>query len=240
MIGVFRKGKNTGKRVPLAAKAKAMVSKIPLNPVQRSQVKKLVQLPDELKQYVQGANGIGYFNGAGIVSQALCTIAQGFGDNQRNGDTIKLTSIRLRMGAVNATGAAANVSIFNRLVIFQYNQSNSVTVPNPATMFLTGAGAGTVNTYSSTNRDFTSTYHILYDKTFRTVGAVGASTSVADNYSHYMSFYVPLQKAKKKIQYIAGGANCLNQIYFFMMSDLPAVATNPSISWDCTVRFTDA
>lgn len=241
MLAVYRKGKKTGKTIPLKAKAQAMVSKVPLNPIQKRQVHNLIKRDDELKQFAQGANSLPYFNAGGSIIQALILPTQGVGDNQRAGDTIKISSIKFRYQVTNGTGAGSNPSGLHRLVFFQYNMPNTVTLPTAATMFLTGAGAGTVNAYSTPNRDYTHIFKVLSDTTFRTVGGIGAgTTALPANYSHSGSVYVPIRRAIKKIQFVSGNTTCVDQIYFLLMSDAPSNTINPQLSWDCNVRFTDA
>lgn len=218
-------------------------SKISLDKEINKVAKKVVAKTEEFKQYVAGLAVQVYFGttaAADATYRALVTPIQGFGDNNREGDELRLRSLTLRISFFNNLGAGSNPTNYARLVIFQFLQSNAIAAPSMADMFINGAGAGNVNIYSSPNIDRKSIYRILYDKTIFTAGAQGASTSVAPNYAQHMVVRVPLKYAKKNIQFINATINSVNQIYFVVLGEQGSVANNPFYTADWNVRYTDS
>lgn len=233
----------TGFKVPVKAKAKAMVSKVPLNPVQRKEVKKIAEADEEIKEYNQGIPTILYF---GTTAQANATLrpminaAQAIGDNARVGDQITLKSIKLRISFYNQFGAGSNPENSARLIIFQYKANN--TVPDLSVMFTTGANSGQVNIFSHINTDQKEIYHLLCDRLIQTNGTFGAvgAQSAPNALSKNLVMYVPLKYVKKKIQFINATVNAVNQIYFAILGEYGSNTLNPYVTCDWQVKFTDA
>jgi hypothetical protein len=213
-----------------------------LNPVQRKQVKRLVAADDELKYYASGITATPFYGtSTGSTPISMITVAQNLGDNDRIGDSIKLKSLNLRMSLVNGRGATSNLYNDARLVVFQYKQTNSVTAPNLANMWLTGGATGNINVFSSRNIDFLQTYHVLYDRMIKLQGDPAAPGDIINtNYNQFIKVKVPLKYANKTIQYSGASVNCTNQIYFMVLGTFGTVATNPTFQADWDARYTDA
>lgn len=195
----------------------------------------------EDKQFAAGKSIVAYFGTttqATNTLQSLLDMTQGTADNQRVGDEVTLKHIQFRISFGNNSGTGSGLYSYARLVIFQYKQTNA-TAPNISNMFLNGAGTAQVNIYSAINIDHQSTYTVLYDKVFKTVGALGTGTSIPDSYTSFHRINIPLKYAKKRIKYIAGGSNCMDQIYYVILGEQPSVSLNPYHSADWTIRYTD-
>lgn len=204
-------------------------------------VKKELKDDEEEKQFQVGGNSIAFYGAlAGITFSPLCIPAQNITDSTRVGDAIKLRNVTLKIGLYNGTGGGANTSNFARIVIFQFNQDVVSGTPLASNMFINGGGAAAINVFSSRNHDFLHIYHVLYDKTVRLVGGVGATTSVSSQYTQFLTIKVPLKYAKKKIQYTGASVFAINQLYLCVLGDQGSVAVNPTYTYDCVTKYSDA
>jgi len=83
-------------------------------------------------------------------------------------------------------------------------------------------------------------YTILFDRTFKTVGNFqGAGTpGTSDSQSGILHFTIPLSRASKQVQYLAGTTNGTNQFYMMFASD-SAAAAHPQAYWSIKGFYRD-
>lgn len=220
-------------RKALAPKAKRQV---------RSIVKSEMKKQTEYKQYSVSQSPVGVYDGTvGVNLINVTLITQGVADNNRVGDEINLKWIEVKMFLYNNTSATANAYTFFRVIIFQYNYFNNA--PKIDELLLTSAANGgtTYGTFSSRNIDYLNTYHVLYDKTVKTVLGVPNASNYASNeaYVKSLNIRVPLKFAKKKIQYLAASTSPANGIWMLITTGQGTVASDPVVSYNVSTGFTD-
>ncbi len=186
------------------------------------------------------------------MTNLVSSITQGASDSQRVGDHLYLQSILMRFAFSNGFGATANISTHYRVIVFQFFGDNN-TLPLPSAFLLTSnMNAGnTYGTWSNLNVDYLQQYVILYDSMkgshepskMYTVGSYSqAVTGTAGTPQGlcYWTITVPLSKADRNIRFYAGGAFGPNHVYVLITTDQASIATNPTVSYGSSVRFTDA
>lgn len=204
------------------AKAKALVSTVPLNEVQKKQVKRLTREFREIKFHTNQlyATAVGAdFNTGGthqVHLNDLTDTSQNALDTGRVGDEIEITKLHVVLRI--DTGSMATLSVgLVRCIIFQYkpNFPLAATLSSDIGILLNYAPGGNVYTaMSNYNHDTRSDYTILYDKTYQTA----ESTSNPHN-GIYRNFYVNLKNANKRIQYDGGGITGPKHIYIMLITD---------------------
>jgi len=149
---------------------------------------------------------------------------------------------------VNGLGATADIYNNIRFIVFQWHPMTTGT-PYPATsgsdILMTGP-SGSVDIYSVYNHDTRQCYTILYDRVFTTIGcgnngvATGANVGVSDvTSSGVHQIRIPLTKARKDVQYNAGGLQATNRLGMFWVSD-SSLATHPTLAFMSKVFFRDS
>lgn len=233
------KGKKKGRMSKGKTATKSDVVKI---------VRKQLKSVQEMKQHTVGLATTDVYSGTAAVRQYdLTAIAQGVLDTQRDGDEIYLKHIKIRLFVCNQETVTSNDYVNWRVFVFQYMDnplSGATQNPNIANFLLTSnANGGTYGAFSSRNQDHFSSYHVLYDKFFRTVLG-GKANSPGDNPAYATSFVinVPLKYAKRKVEYVAGSVNGPNHIWMLITTGQADVgaANNPFFLFDATVSFTDS
>jgi hypothetical protein len=211
----------------------------------QSDITRLRHIPrPEIKQINSSARNTQYYDGAaGVFLLDITVIAQGNTGATRVGDRCTLRSIPFSMAVYNNVGATANPTTLTRVLIFQYKGDSSVAgKPSIADLFNSSvANAGTTYGYHSAfDIDYTPLYHVLYDKRVLTVGAPAAYTSTSVEILKAWHGSVPLARAHRDIDYQAGATTGANHLFMLVTSDSATTASNPAITYNFDVRFTDA
>lgn len=207
-------------------------------------VKNEIKKEVEYKQYAAATTGVvpAYTGIAGANFFNLTAIPQGPSDSTRNGDEVTLKHIHLRLFFINNTGLNSNPYVIWRVIVFQYKASDLVTAPTITNILLSSAAnGGNSGALSSRNIDYLSIYNVLYDRMFQTVAGLPSSTnngSVA-NYTSLVKISVPMKYVKRKIQYIAGSTNAVNNIYLLVTTAQGPVTNNPQFIGDWDTTYTD-
>jgi hypothetical protein len=215
-----------------------------LNPVQKKQVKKIVQRRQELKYTIPFELGRAMTSTMAILGMTDNT--QGITDQTHIGDRLTLTSsFDLRYSLhVDVGNDAAQQIILARIVCFQWHpvsQSGGATEPAATDVFTVGPSTA-VDTLSFYNHDKRQDYTILYDRVHRLVGP-GTATSNAYNESmiQYITKKVSLKRARKNVGYIAASSTtATNHLYIAFIANVATDAQNPLISWNAKVFYRDA
>jgi hypothetical protein len=197
----------------------------------------------EIKQINVSANSATFYDAAaGSIVLDITAIAQGNTGATRVGDLAMLHSLSYKFLIYNGIGATCNSVVVSRVLFFQYMGDSSVAnKPTIAEMFnVSNANGGTTyGSFSAFDIDYARQYHVLYDTTCMTIGAPAGATSTYAGITHYGQFQVPLARAQREISFYAGATTGPNHIYMAVTSNCASVATNPSISYNLDVRFTD-
>lgn len=192
----------------------------------KSMVKKMLKGSQETKHrdtVVSAYTTIGY---AGSVYH-LSDVAQGTSENNRVGDKVHATYIKL--GATMAAHATENTTM--RVMLIQ-DKLNQGTAPSAGDIL---EGTGVTGGYRSgicelNVDDFPKRWRVLYDKTVRLVSGTASAVQVL--------------KASAKINapiWYSGSAGTdegRNQIYLLLISD--AAANYPSLVWNARLYYKDA
>ena len=188
-----------------------------------------------------------YYNGAGagMYLTDLTAVAQGASGAQRVGDHLFAKYLFLRIGLYNGVGAAANNRTVTRMFVFQYFGDGSVAGKPIISDFLqaSAANAGaTYGSYSSYDIDYGRQYRILWDS--GPVVTLGTNGVAAIGVSPRQVFYnvdhvVDLRPADRNIAFYTGGTTGPNHIYFMVTADTISTATNPTLTYNAELRFTD-
>jgi len=226
-------------RMVAKTEAKARLPRNTVKAVKRI-VKKENKKNTEFKQHSNGVSQSTFYSGAGSAMIHLTDVAQGATDTTRIGDELTLNHIQIKLLLRNGLTNTSNELNTVRVMIFQYKSQDFT--PLYTQLLLTNVPAGGVQgSMSSRNIDYLNTYHVIWDKTFQ----LGYGSPNALNYGNgsnfvkYLNFSVPLNRIKKKIQYIAASANPVNGIWMMIISNSASVATNPTYACTWTIGFID-
>lgn len=217
-----------------------------LNTRQKGEVKRIVRFGRELKFFNRQVGPLQSVSTTpGILD--LSNMVQGNRDTERNGDRIELAgSMDVILQVVGSETTIANADIYNtlRIVFFQYKDS-AVSGVNPiaSQIFLPGPGGVGPDVFSLYNHDERQNYTILYDKQVTCINnsnpAAGTSgTNYQGNHVHNYKFKVSLKRAKKLVQYVGGGTDGTNKIYFYIVSDSVA-PPHPTYTLNCKLYYRD-
>lgn len=206
-----------------------------LNPRQKREVKKLIDVGTELYYQVGTLNNQSITTVGSIIGTPF-DIAQGITDSDRTGDSIHWCgTMEFRIRITNGLGSTGDVYNNVRCIIFQYHPN---TTPTIGTVLLTGA-SGVIDFLSPYSHDNRQTYKILFDKVFTTVGNnSSASNPYADNVTLYRSYKISLKRATKKVQYVAGTTVGTNRFFIILLSD-SSLVTHPTVSYTTKVFYRD-
>jgi len=194
-----------------------------LSPLQRQQVKRLVNSGAETYQYDNTVTAVSLSTTA-TIQTGMSTIPQGVQDGQRTGDDIELVRYYFKY---SWAGADATNAI--RVILFRWYENNSTNPPTAAQVLQVSS-----NPISCINHDSIreKKLHVFYDKL------------------HYTSLNGPLaggkdlvfsqkQMGRKNIAYDNGAITGEGLIYALFMSDSLA-ATHPALNWYGRVEYKDA
>lgn len=188
----------------------------------QSQVKRIIAVRQELK-YAGNVSAYATYPAAPTLSKLLI-IAQGDGDQQRDGDRIMWCgTFELKLAFINS-----NADLFNshRVIVFQWHP-NDATAPISTSVLLSGV-SGAPDYTSHYSHDQRQLYTILFDKTFVTVGPIPGSAAITPTTSESVTglhFYkLSTRNLQKQVQYAGGSTNGTNQIYIITMNDTVSAA----------------
>lgn len=198
----------------------------------------------EVKQINVSARNAAYYDAvAGSVVVDITAIAQGNTGATRIGDTCHLESLLFRGYIFNQVNSAtANYVTNTRILFFQYMGDSSVAAkPTIAEMFnVSNANAGTTyGTWSAFDIDYARTYRVIWDRTFTTYGSPAGLLGSTIGSSAPWHTSIPLARIQRDIQFQAGATTGNNHVFLAITSDQATAATNPLISYNLDVRFTD-
>lgn len=213
------------------SKKSKMAEQSKLSKSQKSQVKKLVRGMQQLKFFNVSA-GSQLIDWAGAVVP-LSNPTQGNGDTQRNGDTIKSTSLQISYNIRNPAVVAPGLEQVVRVIIFRWLPIDTVAPVLGDIMNATGTAVSIFTQYNDDRRD---QFEVLYDKSHKvTSEQLGASGIGSAVYQHYV-------KCNKKIEFNAGTTIGIGKIYMLYVSDMdPAIgASRAQMSYLTTFRYTNS
>lgn len=156
----------------------------------------------------------------GVVYNMI-SIAQGMGDTQRIGDTIKLKTITFKYSVTNAD--TYNIT---RLIIFQWKMNNSY--PPTFTNVLNGTSP---TVYSQYNVDNRQNFQVLYDR---------SHTTDADDPIKIVRGRINCKYAKKELTFYAGSASNGNQLIYALAISDSSASSHPLIEGEFNFWYTDA
>lgn len=203
-----------------------------LSKVQKKQVKELLKSEQQLKWFgVNASNQV--IDWAGAVISLSSTI-QGAGDTNRNGDTLKVTSLSLSYTATNP--AVATVGLYEQILRFIVIRWLPIDTTPPVLGDILNTTATKASIFSQYNDDRRDQFNVLYDKSH-----ICAAKQVA-------STYVPMVaqkfiKAKQRIEYNAGTSNGTGKLYLIVVSNVDtAAAAGEKCLFDyfSVMRFTNS
>lgn len=215
----------------LVKKSVKLRDDVKLSKQQKSQVKALVKGVQQLK-FFNTSNASQLVDWAGAIV-AISNPTQGNGDTQRNGDTIKCTSLNITYSLRNpATGP--NLEQYCRFIIFRWLPLDSTAPVLGDIMNMTG---NAIALYSQYNDDRRDQFEVLYDRLHRISSDQIGGSPTRDScvFQHYV-------KCNKKIEFNAGSINGTGKIYMLYVGDAdPAIgATRTQISYYNTLRYTNS
>lgn len=204
---------------------------VKLSKKQKSQVKEMVKGVQQLK-YFNVSAGAQLIDWAGAVF-SLSNPTQGNGDTQRNGDTIKCTSLQISYNIRNPSVVAPGLEQVVRVIIFRWLPLDSTPPVLGDILNVTGT---LVSLYSQYNDDRREQFEILYDRSHKvTSEQLGASGIGSVVYQHYI-------KCNKKIEFNAGTTNGTSKIYMLYVGDQdPAIgASRALMSYYSNLRYSNS
>lgn len=211
----------------------------------KSEVRKIIARPVELKQSLTVLNSVSIRDMANVGGRTMVAftsgITQGNGDtNSRTGDQISLKSLECRvqyqMDFTNQGPANATPCI--RTVVLQWHPQLDATYANlltnlPAAQLFETGPTGVIDPCSVYDWDYRQSFTILYDKTHEMTLPSNSATSLAPYYNtggtHYVHFNVPLAKARKRVQYVGASAVVASNHLIFLCWQFNSSASAPPI-----------
>lgn len=208
---------------PVATRLKRVQRMAHLSPLQRQQVKRLVNSGAETYQYDNTVTAVSVSTTA-TVQAGISTPPQGVQDGQRTGDDVELMRLEFRY-----TWAGADATNIVRVILFRWYENNGSNPPTAAQIL-----QASTNPISSINHDSIreKKLHVFYDKT------------------HYTSLNGPLaggkvchfsqkQMGRKSIAFDNAAITGEGLIYALFISDSLA-ATHPALNWYSRLEYKDA
>lgn len=234
-----------GLKRALAAEDKRLGLKAqrPLNTRQKGQVKRLVRGRTEMK-YFYWPNPTTPLPAAPtqVTTTPALTgvpfdIAQGTADTQRVGDAIQWAS-SFSLKYTWTIGDSTNIV---RMIIFQWRDVSSILpIPDPANILIVGP-SNAIDVHSQYNHDYRKSYTILFDQTLNLIGDGTAGNFPFTIYTERSFFKkISLKKANKDVNYIGGGGQAKNRLFFIFVSDSSfGAGTHPLLSYSIKINFYD-
>jgi len=187
----------------------------PLNPLERKQVKTIIEGKAEKKFLAIAIPSVNFSSTPSLVKLNYdATLPSGIpvlgtGDTNRVGDDISWHSMYMRLMCHYHPSATQN-GHYGRFIIFQWHQ-NDVSNPIIGNILLTGV-AGSIDYSSQYAQDTRSLFTILYDRTF-------AFVSGGANEWQHVTQYIKIKR--RKVRFVSGPAanNSTNSIYYIVIGD---------------------
>lgn len=200
--------------------SKRMSKSKALSKVQKKEVKAIakraVKSMGELNFHVYGINS----NPVGTLGfiADLSVIAQGDGDQNRQGDEAHLTSMEFKYD-----WEIADVYNRCRVIIFRWLDDAAPSIAD----ILLGGVSSVPQVYSSYNKDGRNKFNVLYDKT--EIGVERPSPN-------FVKFHESSRKLTGTLRYNAGGTAGTGHIHLLAISD-SAVASDPSLTFTSRINY---
>lgn len=203
---------------------------VKLSKEQKSQVKALLKGVQQLKYFNTSAS-LQLIDWAGAVVRLSSTI-QGNGDTQRNGDTIKCTSLTLSYNIRNPSVLAPSLEQVVRVIVFRWLPAD-ITGPVMADILQNTASESAI--FTQYNDDRREQFEVLYDKTHKVASEQNGFAGKSMVSQRYI-------KCNKKIEYNIGTSNGTSNIYMLYFSNQdPAVGANRGLmTYYSTLRYTNS
>lgn len=206
-----------------------------LSKVQKKQVKDILKAEQQLKWFGVSASSQ-LVDWAGVILPLSNTL-QGGGDTNRNGDTLKVTSLSISYTASNP--AALTPTYYEqilRFIVFRWLPIDTVPpVPGDILNTIATTPATKSAIFSQYNDDRRDQFNVLYDKSHLVVSKETASS------------YIPLVaqkfiKSKQKIEYNAGTSAGTGKLYMLVISNCDPAAGAERTVYDyfSVMRFTNS
>lgn len=213
------------------AKVQIVPSHKPLPKMVKQEVKSLVkrQMRGESKYLLSNANTSVTYNGTLARLSSIPQSAGASTDTTRIGDAVQPTSLQLTYTFYNIGAAGVNPYESDcRVIVFRWLVDDSLSAPT-AGLILNSVG-GIYSAISTFNHDQRGNFEVLYDK----LHLISNSTLQPSNKPVRASIKVN----SKKIQYVAGATNGLNNIYILTIGDSDT-AVDPVLNYYAQLNFVD-
>lgn len=216
------------------SKAIASVETKPLNPVQRRQIKKILAKDLERKHHTKDQVWVSFdtFTPRQYLLTAIAQQTVAGNDQTRVGDQLKIKSLVIRIAFNHGINLTTSPIISTwRVIVLQDKSYNATGVLDDAQVFTNDPNAVIPSVLSARNVDHVSTKIILYDKLFTTSPYQPAKAFIIRPKLKYM---------KKEINYNAGSTTAQEGgLYLVMYNDTNAT-TDPYVTFQSRIYFTDA
>lgn len=213
-------------------------------PTFKSKVEKILKKDSELKHYtVNGPTSTAIFPSVAYNAVLTDVPMPAAGaqptDTTRIGDKITITSCHIRW-VVNTDADVGNVpdGYTFRIVVYQYKPNNGLLAPNQTRLFASDFTT-TPNCLSHQQVDHYRDYHIVYDKVVTLSPNVSAAGTNASNSVRFGSFWVPMKKIQKQLQYDAASLSHNSALYLAVFCNSTGTA-DPYFNYQSRLRFLDA
>ncbi len=207
----------------------------------KAYVKRAIKKMHEKKYFMKEQSSIAVSFDTHLLVD-LSAIPQGDTDLTRDGDSVKLTSLQVRM--TWQTGASQSADSYVRVVIFQWFDNSTPTPP----LVLGALGAafdGTTAMDAFYNHDRRRQFRVLYDN----LSICGGSSDPAVA-SHLFRktpviSFTPKIKGKRTgkkayINFVGGGTTAQNKIYLLAISNIAdGTNTEPVLLFNSKLNFID-
>lgn len=184
------------------------------------QVKRLINHDEEVKWFDTTLTLTPSYNGQ---IQDLTPIAQGDGENYRDGSECILKSVEMRY-KINSYDNPGNLF---RVILFRWKPDSALVAPAwTSVCYTNGSYYAPLSPYNSDYRD---QFTIVYDK----LHSVDTVTNIQ------LARTLKIKLSKIKVKFSATSTEGSNKLYLAVCSD-SASTGHPPILFNCRVRYTDS
>lgn len=228
--------------------ALAVRPRVGLNPVQRKQVKRLVEADVETKHYQDGIAPFAVSNSGAII--ALSNMPQNTSAAGRIGDSVNLKSMDFNFDCIASQGTlgtwlAGDAYNNLRVILFRWHENSVSSSPSVSSILNTTLGSYTyLAPYNLDNME-AGMFSIMYDRTFileNTPYWNGSTTLFASGQS---SIHNVINKkiygralGRKKINYNGSALTGTGNIFMLVVSD-SAATPHPYAQYAYSINYTD-
>lgn len=206
-----------------------------LSAKQAAQVRRIIERNSELKYIAFGVVPTTFSFGMTLL--AFPAITQGVTDSERVGDRLNWCGhidLKIRfLLSLTSTQPSTNF----RIMVIQWHPTG---VPTAANILIAGPSGGP-DPMSQITHDNRQQVTVLFDKLFNcSVNSVGFAN---DNFESGIRYFkIPLKRAAKQCQFVAGGATATNLFYLLVGHDdgVSATTARPAYSYDLKIVYRDA